>query len=135
MPVPPEYQRATDDFYAFLSDARDAAGLATTNQAYTMVEGVLQVYRRRLDVREAILFAGALPPALRALFVSDWDLEEPKRSFEDLAAMAKEVRALRPEHNFAPDTSIRDVANALWRHVDRAAFERVLRRLPEAAGR
>jgi hypothetical protein len=33
MPVPSEYQRATLDFYQFLTDARDAAGLTTTNQA------------------------------------------------------------------------------------------------------
>lgn len=135
MPVPSEYQRATDDFYAFLIDARDVAGLTTTNQAYTMVEGVLQAFRRRLDVREAILFARALPPVLRALFVSDWNPEEPRRAFQSLPDMTREVQALRPDHNFAPDTSIRDVAIALSRHVDRAAFKRVMARLPEDAAR
>ncbi len=135
MPVPSEYQRATDDFYAFLIDVRDASGLTTTNQAYTMVEGVFQAFRRRLDLREAVMFAGALPPALRALFISDWNPDEPKRSFDDLATMTKEVQALRPDHNFAPDTSIRDVTQAMWRHVDRTAFERALRCLPETAAR
>lgn len=33
MPVPSEYQRASLDFEKFLSDARDASGLTTTNQA------------------------------------------------------------------------------------------------------
>lgn len=56
MPVPAEYQRATDDFYKLLTDARDSAGLTTTNQAYTMVQGVLQAFRRRLEVNEAIRF-------------------------------------------------------------------------------
>ena len=56
MPVPAEYQRATDDFYKLLTDARDSAGLTTTNQAYTMVQGVLQVFRRRLELNEAIRF-------------------------------------------------------------------------------
>jgi hypothetical protein len=41
MPVPSEYQRANDNFYEFLMDARDAAGLGSTRQAYTMVQGVL----------------------------------------------------------------------------------------------
>jgi hypothetical protein len=60
MPVPAEYQRATDDFYKLLTDARDSAGLTTTNQAYTMVQGVLRVFRRRLDVSEAIRFLSVL---------------------------------------------------------------------------
>lgn len=135
MPVPSEYQRATDEFYAFLIDARDVAGLTTTNQAFTMVEGVLRVFRRRLEIREAILFAGVLPPALRAVFVGDWDPDEPKRPFQDLATMTKEVQALRPAHNFAPETSIRDVAIALRRHVDHSAFDRVVASFPAAAAR
>jgi uncharacterized protein (DUF2267 family) len=69
MPVPAEYQRATDDFYKLLTDARDSAGLTTTNQAYTMVQGVLQVFRRRLEVNEAIRFLSVLPAGMRALFV------------------------------------------------------------------
>lgn len=35
-----------------------------------MVQGVLQTFRRRLDVKEAVLFANVLPPMLRALFVT-----------------------------------------------------------------
>jgi uncharacterized protein (DUF2267 family) len=47
--------------------------------------------------------------------------------------MTKEVQALRAEHNFAPETAIRDVARALRRHVDEVAFERVLAGFPEGA--
>ena len=133
MPVPAEYQRATDDFYKLLTDARDSAGLTTTNQAYTMVQGVLQVFRRRLEVNEAIRFSSVLPVGVRALFVADWDVNEPKCSFEDRDIMTKEVRALRAEHNFAPDTAIRDVATALRRNLDEAAFDRVLATLPQGA--
>jgi uncharacterized protein (DUF2267 family) len=135
MPVPPEYQRATDEFYAFLLDARDTAGLLTTNQAYTMVEGVLQTFRRRLEIREAIRFAEVLPPGLRALFVANWDPDEPRPPFEDVPTMTKEVQALRAEHNFAPDTAIRDVATALRRHVDARNLDRVLSSLPDGAAR
>jgi uncharacterized protein (DUF2267 family) len=133
MPVPAEYQRATDDFYTLLTDARDSAGLTTTNQAYTMVQGVLQAFRRRLEVNEAIRFLSALPVGVRALFVADWDVNEPKRPFEDRAVMTKEVQALRAEHNFAPETAIRDVATALRRNLDQAAFDRVLATLPHGA--
>ena len=133
MPVPPEYQHATDDFYKLLVDARDSAGLTTTNQAYTMVQGVFQVFRRRLEVKEAVRFMNVLPVGARALFAAEWDVEEPKRPFEDRAIMTKEVRALRSEHNYAPETAIRDVAIALRHNVDQAAFDRVLATLHQGA--
>ena len=135
MPIPAEYQRATEHFYKFLLDVRETSGLGSTHQAYTMAQGVLQAFRRRLDVKDAVLFAGVLPAVLRAVFVADWDIDEPRRPFEDRAVMTKEVQALRAEHNFAPETAIRDVASALRRNVDEAAFDRVLTRLPDGAMR
>jgi uncharacterized protein (DUF2267 family) len=133
MPVPAQYQRATDDFYAFLVDARDQASLQTTNQSYTMVQGVLQTFRRRLSLADAVRFAGVLPAVVRAVFVSDWDPDEPQRPFADRVTLAAEVRALRPNHNFSPDTAIHDVAVALRKHVDVATFDRMLAALPEGA--
>lgn len=91
------------------------------------------MFRRRLDLKDAIRFAGVLPVGMRALFVADWDTDEPRRPFEDRVIMTKEVQALRADHNFAPETAIRDVASALRRHVDQDAFNRVLARLPKDA--
>jgi uncharacterized protein (DUF2267 family) len=133
MPVPMEYKRASEQFEKFLVDARDNAMLQTTHQSYTMVQGVLQVFRHRLDAKEALLFADVLPPLLRALFVADWNLDEPRRPFGDRAAMTKEVQALRPDHNVSPDSAIRDVARALQQAVDADALDRVLARLPDGA--
>lgn len=133
MTVPPEYKRASEQFEKFLVDARDAALLQTTNQSYTMVQGVLQAFRRRLEVKDALRFAGALPPGLRALFVADWNIDEPRRPFSDLATMTREVQGLRPDHNVSPDSAIRDVAKALWQNIDAAVLERVLAQLPEGA--
>lgn len=133
MPVPSEYQQATQNFYKFLQDARDNADLETTNQAYTMVQGVLQTFRRRLEIKEAILFASVLPVVLRAIFVTDWDIDEPKCQFENRANMTKEVQAIRANHNFAPDTAIRDVASALRKNIDEIAFDQVITKLPEGA--
>lgn len=133
MPMPMEYRRASADFDAFMLDLRDQVGLATTHQTYTMLQAVLQVFRRRLTFNEAVVFAGALPPVLRAIFVSDWDVDEPIREFCSRADMSREVLELRPDHNFSTETAIDDVASVLRRHVDVAAFERVLDRLsPEA---
>lgn len=133
MPVPSEYQRATDNFYKFLTDARDISGLVSTHQVYTMTQGVLQVFRRRLSLKDAIRFAGVLPPVLRAIFVSDWDTDEPVRAFEDMENMTREARMLRPDHNFSTDTAIRDVAAALRKNIDEAALDRVLAMLPRGA--
>lgn len=133
MPMPMEYRQASRDFDAFMEDLRDTAMLATTHQAYTMLQGVLQVFRRRLTVQQALDFADVLPPVLRAIFVSDWNVEEPQRAFASREAMSLEARELRPDHNFSTETAIADVAAALRRHVDPNAFERVLASLPPAA--
>lgn len=133
MPVPFNYKHASMAFEQFLLDARDVSGLATTHQTYTMVQGVFQAFRRRLDTKQAIRFANVLPPVLRALFIADWDLDEPRRPFEDRATMTREVQALRPDHNLAPESSIANVATALRRHIDPAALDRVLASLPARA--
>jgi uncharacterized protein (DUF2267 family) len=131
--VPFQYQRAKEEFFDFLDDARELADLMTANQAYTMVQGVLQAFRRRLDLKSAIRFAGVLPVGLRALFVAEWDPDEPTKPFEELSVMTREARELRAQHNFSPDHAIRAVALAIRRHVDEEAFERVLATLPEGA--
>jgi len=133
MTIPAEYQRASVEFEKFMVDARDLAGLATTNMAYNMVVGVLHVFRRRLSVQEALRFADVLPAVLRAIFVSGWDTEQPRLAFGDRASMTGEVKRLRQAHNFSPDTAIHDVALALRRHVDPQELERVLASLPPEA--
>lgn len=133
MPVPLEYKRASEEFLQFLVDARDIAMLSTTNQAYTMVQGVLMTFRRRLDVKDAIDFAAVLPPVLRAIFVTDWNIDAPRPDFTDREALTREVQSLRPDHNLSPDSSIRDVARALRLNVDEQALNHVLARLPAGA--
>ncbi|WP_236612550.1 DUF2267 domain-containing protein [Picosynechococcus sp. NKBG15041c] len=133
MPVPAEYQRASDDFYEYLVDARNTAGLWSTHVSYTMTQGVFQVFRRRLSLENTIAFANILPVCLRALFIADWNINEPRRPFGDYAEMIKEVKSLRGEHNFSPDTAIRDVAIALKRHIDEEAFQKVLSTFPQEA--
>ena len=133
MTMPMEYRQASADFDAFMVELRDEAGLATTNQTYTLLQAVLQVFRRRLSLSEAVAFAGVLPPVLRAIFVSDWNVDEPLQPFTSRAEMTSEVLELRPDHNFSTNTAIADVSTVLRRHVDAAAFERVLASLPSGA--
>jgi uncharacterized protein (DUF2267 family) len=133
MPMPNEYQMASQQFERFLEDARNELDLTTRNQTYTAVQGVLLAFRARLDVAAGLSFANELPAVLRAMFVKDWDLTAPLLPFASREEMAREVAALRQHHNFSPPTVIEDVARALWKHVDRMAFARMLETLPEPA--
>ncbi|HEU5207788.1 MAG TPA: DUF2267 domain-containing protein [Longimicrobiales bacterium] len=133
MTAPQEYQRATDHFYDYLVDLRDIIGFTTTNPAYTATEAVFRTFRRRVSIADAIRFATVLPAGLRALFVADWDPEEPRLEFTDRATMTREIQSLRPNHNYSPDSAISDVARAVRKHVDQQALERVLARMPPEA--
>ncbi|ALO44873.1 DUF2267 domain-containing protein [Pseudohongiella spirulinae] len=133
MPLPQEYQRASDQFYSFLTELRDLSNFGSSHQTYTMVQGVFQVFRRRLQINDAIKFADTLPAILCAIFVSDWDTDEPIKSFCDLSEMNKEVKQLRTEHNFSTDTAIQDVRTVLIKYVDKDKFARVIRTLPVEA--
>lgn len=133
MPMPMEFMHASQDFERYLIAARDISGLTTRNQTYTMTQGVFQTFRRRLHPKDAIRFANVLPPVLSALFIADWDMDETPVPFADRAAMTQEAQALRKDHNLSPQTCIRDVADALRRTIDTAAFDRVLASLPQGA--
>lgn len=133
MTVPPDYVRASSDLEALLLDARDTLGHATTHQAWYTVLAVLLEFRRRVSVRDALLFADILPPLVRAAFVAEWDPDAPRAAFTDRAAMTRDVQAFRRDHNFAPDDAIAGVAAVLGRHTDRVHFERMLQELPAPA--
>lgn len=134
MTVPAPYESAWRDFDRLLRDARDESGLVTINQAYTMLEGVLRVFRRRLTLEQGIRFAGTLPPLTCALFVANWDTSDAPVPFSDRASMAAEVLTVRPAHNWAQPTAIHDVAWAMRRHVLRLEeFDAVLASLPDGA--
>ncbi|MBU2607543.1 MAG: DUF2267 domain-containing protein [Alphaproteobacteria bacterium] len=133
MTVPREYKHASEDFYAFLEDAERAAMLQTSHQTYTMVDAVLQVFRRRLTPSQVLVFAGVLPPCLRALFVENWHPGDPVLPFAHRASLTHEVQSVRSQHNFSPDDSIAAVANALHLNVDRDAFADVLQKMPEGS--
>lgn len=135
MPMPLEYRQASADFDAFMKDLVATSMIQTSHQAYTMLQAVLQVFRDRLTVDQAIAFANVLPPVLRAIFVSDWDTEAPVKPFVDRDALMKEVRAFRHDHNLSTDTALEDVTVVIRRHVDQAAFERILNTLPPDARR
>jgi len=101
--------------------------------AYTMAQGVFQVFRRRLSLQDAIKFTNILPAGIRALFVAEWNPEEEVRPFGDRETMIDEVRQLRPDHNFSTDNSISEVAAALRKHVDEQLLDETLATFPRGA--
>lgn len=133
MPVPAEYERASAKFYDLLLDARNDADLWSTHVTYTMLQSVLQVFRRRLTIQQAIDFANLLPIGLRALFVTDWDTTEETQPFKGRDALVEEIRSLREQHNFSVDNAIEVIARAIRKQVDEERFDAFLSRLPEGA--
>ena len=126
MPMPQEYSNASQNFEAFLADAKKELDLASRHMTYTTVQAVLVVFRRRLTLPQAIAFAAVLPTVVRAIFVDEWDTSEERRPFADLATMNEEVKHFRRHHNFSPDNAIQVVAGVLSRHVDKDALRSVL---------
>ena len=134
MPVPMAYRTASKDFDAFLADIRDTCMLQTLHQAYHTLRAVLHVFRSHLTVEDALVFANILPPVTRAVFVEDWVPADNPAPFPGREALQAEVKAIRPDHNLAPDSAIADVASALRRSsIDCRDLDRVLQALPDGA--
>ncbi|MDH5728475.1 MAG: DUF2267 domain-containing protein [Gammaproteobacteria bacterium] len=133
MPVPAQYYHASEQFEKFMLDARDASGFKTTHMAWNMVVGVLQTFRRRISISDALRFSNILPPGIRALFVADWNTEQEILPFSDIDTMTKEVKSVRPAHNFSPENAIESVSIALRRNVDEIELETLLGEFPDGA--
>jgi uncharacterized protein (DUF2267 family) len=133
MTWPLEYQKACVDFERFMTASRDAAGLQTTNMAWTMVEGVFRAFRRRLTAEQAVAFAAALPPLIRAMFLEGWSPRDQPVPFVPLSELSAEVQSLRPQHNFSPSDSVRAVGAALRISIGNASLDRALSSLPPPA--
>lgn len=116
-----------------MDDLLEISLLKTRHQAYTMLQAVLQVFRRRLTLDQAIAFADLLPPVLRAIFVSDWRTDEPILPFCDRESLMEEVRRLRHNHNLSTPSAIEDVTTAIRRHMDEAKLRAFLKQVPDGA--
>lgn len=130
MPMPQAYFLASRDFETFMENLKRISMLQTTHQCYTMLEAVLHAFRSHLSVSEAIVFAGHLPPVIRAIFVSGWDVDAEVKPFPDRAGLQREIMALRHNHNLSTPTAMEDVARALRETMDGVDFERMLAVLP-----
>ena len=104
--------------------------LQTTHQCYTMVEAVFHALRSHMSPREALALADCLPPVLRAIFVSGWDIEAPVLPTTDRSGLQREILALRHNHNLSTPSALEDVGAALRETMDAVQFDRMLDALP-----
>lgn len=133
MPMPWTYRHASKEWRAFLDDVKDVTGLDSDNMAYTAIDAVLQVFRRRLTAAQGLRFASILPTVPRAIFVKGWEPETDPPPFADRRALIREVRAIRPDHNLTPDNAIDATARAVRRSIDQRDLDRVLEEMPPGA--
>lgn len=133
MPMPWTYRHATKEWRAFLEDVKERMSLESDNMAYTAVDAVMQVFRRRLTAQQGLDFANVLPSVLRAIFVQGWDTTIPPLPFPERQVLIAEVKQVRVNHNLTPDNAIEATAWAIRRCTNRLDFERVLAELPDGA--
>lgn len=133
MPMPWTYRHASKEWQAFLDDVQERMSLESDNMAYTAVDAVLQVFRRRLTAQQGLAFASVLPTVLCAIFVKGWDVSRPPDPFPDRQTLIDEAKQVRVNHNLTPDNAIEATAWAMRRCTDRRDFERVLAQLPDEA--
>lgn len=133
MTVPIDYRQASADFDRFMLDLRDALDLQTTHQAWGVLLGVFDTFRRRLEVDDALAFARALPPLLRSAFVQDWHRSAQILPFEARDMLDAEVMDYHRDHQLAKPGCIAATATALWRHADNRRLSEALARMPSGA--
>lgn len=133
MPMPWTYRHASKEWRAILDDLKDRMELVSDNSAYTAMDGVLQVFRRRLTPQQGLNFATVLPAIPRAIFVAGWQIEGPPLPFFDRGTMIQEVKNVRRNHNLTPDHVIEATAWSLRRYTNKADLDRVLAELPDGA--
>lgn len=130
MPQPWTYRHASQEYRAFLDDLRDRMNLVSDNSAYTAVDGVFQVFRRRLTAVQGLGFATYLPSIPRAIFVAGWRPETAPPPFADRATMTREAQLVRQNHNLTPDNCIEATAWAVRRAILPRDFAFALAELP-----
>jgi uncharacterized protein (DUF2267 family) len=133
MPMPWTYRHASREWRAILDDLKDRMNLVSDNMAYTAMDGVFQVFRRRVDAAAGLAFAAVLPSVPRAIFVAGWAPSDSPEPFADRAALVREAQSVRAQHNLTPDNAIEAVAWALRRHIDPRAWDRAMAALPQDA--
>jgi uncharacterized protein (DUF2267 family) len=130
MPMPPEIAQASVQFMNLLGALKEKAWLQTHNQCYAMLRAVLHEFRDYMTVRQAIAFAGALPPVTRAIFIEEWEPagDPPPPPAQEVFAQAV-IRRLSP-HHIPPDSIVGDTFAVLAPRCNQTRLDAALKALP-----
>ena len=131
--MPWTYRHASKEWRAFLDDVKERMSLESDNMAFTAVDAVMQVFRRRLTAQQGLDFASVLPTVLRAIFVNGWDVTVPPVPFSDRSTLIAETKQIRVNHNLTPDNAIEATAWALRRCTNKRDLDRVLAAIEDAS--
>ncbi len=127
--------RSDKDMADFLRDVRDrlGPGVDTDAAALSIVNGVLQTFRRRLTPPQVIAFGDALPAMLRAMLVYRWRVDAVALPFGSRSELIREVHAACSGQMIPALNVIEATAFALWRHCEAADLRLTLSQIgPEA---
>ncbi|MBA4490800.1 DUF2267 domain-containing protein [Paracoccus sp. S1E-3] len=133
MPMPFTYRHASEEWRRYLKNLRERTLIDSDNVLYTATEGLFRAFRARVPPDQVLAFGDELPAVLRAILVWRWDIAAPLRPWCPRAGIDAEIRALRPDHNFAPAGIIDDLVWAIRQETRQIDLDRVLMRMgPEA---
>lgn len=106
--------------------------LATHNQSQAMMKSVMHMLRRHLSPEQVLIFADALPPLPRGIFIEGWRPVEEPRKLVSARAFTADVFADLAPHHVPPDTIVTDVFTIFVRFSSPGQEERMRAVLPEA---
>ena len=90
---------------------------ATHNQARAMVRAILHRLRRHMTTEQVLIFADALPPLPRGIFIEGWRPAEPQ-PLKSADELLREVTESLAPHHVPPDTIVADVFAIIAKHSE-----------------
>jgi uncharacterized protein (DUF2267 family) len=117
MTQPPEVVHASRLYQDWLTELKARSMLQTHNQSQAILRSVLRQLRRRMPDADMAVFADALPPLPRGLFVEGWRPGVPPLPCPSAADFAEAVRADLEPHVIPPDGAAADALAVIASHV------------------
>jgi uncharacterized protein (DUF2267 family) len=112
MTQPFEILHASELFQQWLTDLKERAMLQTHNQSQAMFRAVLHQMRDHMTPSQVLIFADALPPLPRGIFLEGWRPTQPPPLTSPEAFLAEVIKRLSPHHS-PPDSIVSDVLSVL----------------------
>lgn len=116
--------------HVWLCELRDAAGLETEAQAYSILRAVLQTLRDRLTVDEGAHLASHLPMLIRGVYYEGWKPAQSPVKYRSAGEFLAAVAGRLGNSAVDPELGCRAVLGFLDRKIDRGELDDVRHMLP-----